>query len=442
MLVEVMVGAVVLAIAATAILGGIDGAQNVGAKNKAKSIQASLAQQDIERMRSLPLSRLEGLSETNTINVAGVDYTVVSSTAWISDQAGAVNCSSTAAKADYLKLTSTVSSPATGTKTVTETGLLTPPATAVAAATGTATVQLQKRDGTPLSSVTVNLSGASSQSATTNSLGCAVFGSIPVGTYTITVNNYVEMESSLPATGSMQVYPGRGTFAPMQVDRPATVDVTFVPPLGVQTWTTSMVWDSITAKNAGLTGAEKTFTNGSRVNSFDATNLYPFLNGVGVYAGSCDANDPSAYSSSYFNATPPARGVGSPLTPASTTNVNVEMPTLHVTVTRQAVGSPATVPSWTRTQLLVTQNDGTTCDDVIHQLAPTRTASTATVTFDIAQPFGHYTLCVSTRGQTSSTNSTVVDRKITANVDMTNVPGTLNRQQAFTTTATTSGVCF
>jgi len=440
MLVEVMVGAVVLAIAATAILSGIDGAQSVGAKNKATSIQASLAQQDIERMRSLPLSVLDGLSQTQTINVAGVDYTVVSSTAWISDQAGAVNCSSTSAKADYLKLTSAVSSPATGAKTVTETGLLTPPATAVAAATGTATVQLQNRSGAALSGVTVNLTGASSQSATTNSLGCAVFGSIPVGTYAITVSNYVEMESSLPATGSMQVYPGRGTFAPMQVDRPATVDVTFVPPSGAQTWTTSMVWDSMTVKNAGLTGAEKTFTNGSRVNSFNATNLYPFLNGVGVYAGSCDANDPSAYSSSYFNATPPAPGVGSPLTPATTTNVNVEMPTLHVTVTRQAVNS--VIPSWTRTQLLVTQNDGATCNSVIHQLGPTRTASTATVTFDIAQPFGHYSLCVSTRGQTSSTNSTVVDRKVTANVDMTNVPGTRNRQQAFTTTATTSGVCF
>jgi type II secretory pathway pseudopilin PulG len=140
MLVEVMVGAIVLAIAATAILSGIDGAQGVGARNKARSVQATLAQQDIERMRSLPLTVLDGLSQTQTINVAGVDYTVVSSTAWISDAAGAVNCSSTSAKADYLKLTSSVSSAATGSKTVTETGLLTPPATQANAATGTATV--------------------------------------------------------------------------------------------------------------------------------------------------------------------------------------------------------------------------------------------------------------------------------------------------------------
>jgi hypothetical protein len=92
--------------------------------------------------------------------------------------------------------------------------------------------------------------------------------------------------------------------------------------------------------------------------------------------------------------------------------------------------------------LLVTQNDGLTCNSIIHQVPKPRAASNTTETFDIAQPFGHYTLCVSTQGRTSSTNATVVDRKVTANVDMTNVPGTRNRQQAFTTTATTSGVCF
>ena len=57
-LVEVMVGAVVLAIASTAILTGIDGSQDTGRRNKDRSLAATLAQQDIERLRSLPITSI------------------------------------------------------------------------------------------------------------------------------------------------------------------------------------------------------------------------------------------------------------------------------------------------------------------------------------------------------------------------------------------------
>jgi Tfp pilus assembly protein PilV len=450
-LIEVLVGCVVLAVATAGILNGIDGAQSVGAKNKARSVQATLAQQDIERMRSMPVSSLDNFTQTRTLNVAGADYTVVSRTDWVSDKAGVVNCSNTAAKAEYLKLTSTVTSAATGAKTVTETGLLTPAVGALSTSTGSATVQLTDRNGVPLNAVTVTLTGASSQSATTNSLGCAVFGYIPVGSYNITIPGYVEMISSAPATSTMQVYTGRATFTSMQVDRSARVRANFVAPVG-QTITTSMVWDTITVKNANLTGSKKTFTNTAGRSTFvEAPDLYPFLDGVGVYAGNCDANDPSLYVPTYFN--PSATRGWTALLPGDTLRaVNVEMPTLRVTVNRQAVTpsaagtTTAQVPSWTRTQLMVTQNDGTSCNSVIHSLTNTRTASTTAVQFPIAQPFGHYTLCASTRGQLNTSAggaTTIVDRKITTTVNLTSpIPSTPNRAVTMTTTAATSGVCF
>jgi Tfp pilus assembly protein PilV len=450
-LIEVLVGAVVLAIATAGILNGIDGAQSVGAKNKARSVQATLAQQDIERMRSMPVTSLDNFTQTRTLNVAGADYTVVSRTDWVSDKAGVVNCSDTSAQAEYLKLTSTVTSPATGAKTVTETGLLTPAVGGLSTATGSATVQLTDRAGLPVpAGVGVTLSGPSSQSATTNSLGCAVFGYIPTGTYNVTVPGYVAMESTLPATSIMQVYRGRATFNTMQVDRPATVRANFVAPLG-QTIATSMVWDTITVKNANLIGAKKIFTRtGGRGTSVDAPNLFPFLDGVGVYAGNCAANDPSLYSTNYFN--PSATRGWTALNPGDALRpVNVEMPTLRVTVNRQAVAPSAAgstiaqVPSWTRTQLMVTQNDGTGCNSVIHQLTNTRTAATSGVSFPIAQPFGRYTLCASTQGRmnTSSTGTAIVDRRITATINLTSpIPPTANRTLTMTTTAATSGVCF
>jgi type II secretory pathway pseudopilin PulG len=439
-LVEVMIGAVVVAIATVGILNGLDGAQKQGALNKARSVQSSLAQQDIERMRSMSISALSSLNQTRTVPVANVNYTVVSTTQWVSDRNGLVNCSDTNAQAEYLKLTSTVTSPATTTKPVTETGLLTPTVGQLSQTTGSGTVKLTDRDGDPISGVTVALSGSASRSAVTNALGCAVFGYIPTGTYTVTVNNYVEQDSVLPATDTLVVYPGRASFGQIQVDRPASLRATFVPPVN-QTFTTSMVWDRITVKNANLPGSSKLFTRGSRATTVDAASLFPYSDGVGVYAGDCPANDPSLYAPNYF--VPPTTRGWVALDPGDLLKaVSVEMPTLRVTVNRQAVGSPAVVPSWTRTQLMVTEAD-TGCTDVIHTLTDTKaSANTTNVVFNIAQPFGRYTLCASTRGVTSSTNGTIVDRKITASIDMRNVPATKDRATTMTTTATTSGVCF
>jgi hypothetical protein len=201
-------------------------------------------------------------------------------------------------------------------------------------------------------------------------------------------------------------------------------------------------------KNANLIGGKKTFTRtAGRSTSVDAPNLYPFLDGVGVYAGTCPANDPSLYVANYFN--PSATRGWTALSPGDALRaVNVEMPTLRVTVTRQAVSppTPAQVPTWTRTQLMVTQNNGTGCNAVIHSLTNTKPSANATaVQFNIAQPFGQYTLCASTRGRTNNSTSgtAIVDRRITANVNLTTpIPATPNRAQTMTTTAATSGVCF
>ena len=439
-LIEVLVGCVVLAVATAGILNGIDGAQGVAAKNKARSVQATLAQQDIERMRSMPVSSLDNFTQTRTLNVAGADYTVVSRTDWVSDKAGVVNCSNTAAKAEYLKLTSTVTSAATAAKTVTETGLLTPAVGALSTATGSATVQLTDRNGVPVpSGVTVNLTGASSQTATTNSLGCAVFGYIPVGSYDISIPGYVEMESSSPATSTMQVYTGRATFTTMQVDRSASLRANFVQPATGTRTASTVIWDRITVKNANLIGGQKTFikTTG-KATSVDASDLYPFLDGVGVYAGDCAANDPSLYVPTYFN--PSATRGWTALNPGDALRaVNVEMPTLRVTVRRTANSTP----TFQSSKIMLTPLD-TGCT-VTATLSAGPFTGVASRVMDTAAPFGRYTLCVSNRA--TSTDSTTA-RKITSTQDLrTPVPGTPNRAITVTTGTTntgtaTAGDCF
>jgi Tfp pilus assembly protein PilV len=386
MLVEVMVGAIVLAIAATAILNGIDGAQSAGAKNKAKSVQSSLAQQDIERMRALPVSALDGLNQTRTVNVGGVDYTVVSTTAWVSDKAGAVNCSATGAQADYLKLRTSVTSPATGTAPVVETGLLTPSVGQSSTTTGTATVQVLDRNNVAIGAgQAVTLSGASTQSANTNSAGCAVFGSIPIGTYTISVTGRVGIDST-PATDSMQVYPGRGTFVPMQAERPATARASFVRPTGQTIGLATATWDDITVENGNLTGpgGTKTFT-GTKAATLDGAGLFPYLDGVNVWAGDCASNDPSSYTgqTNYFQV---GRGFTA-LTPATTSTVTVQMPALRVPATNAAGGS------WGLRATLVPVA-GDNCGTAVTATYGRDTAVSGTHNADFIVPFGTYRVCV------------------------------------------------
>ena len=69
LLVEVMVGALVLGITTMAVLTGIDGAQDTGRKNKDRTEYSALAQQDIERLRSKPITSLSNYDETRTVRV-------------------------------------------------------------------------------------------------------------------------------------------------------------------------------------------------------------------------------------------------------------------------------------------------------------------------------------------------------------------------------------
>lgn len=84
-MIEVIVGALLLGITTLAILDGLDGAQRQGRANKERSVSATLAQQDIERLRAFPIPSLSNYRETRAVNVQGVPYTVSSRADWVRD---------------------------------------------------------------------------------------------------------------------------------------------------------------------------------------------------------------------------------------------------------------------------------------------------------------------------------------------------------------------
>src|SRR3954466_7290418 len=84
-LVEIMMAALLVALAATAVFKGIDGAAALSSGSKSRAIAAAIADDDQERLRALPPANLVDRSETNTVTRSGVAYTVVSSTRWVAD---------------------------------------------------------------------------------------------------------------------------------------------------------------------------------------------------------------------------------------------------------------------------------------------------------------------------------------------------------------------
>ena len=389
-----MVGALVLGITTLAVLSGLDGAQDSGARNKARSEYSALAQQDIERLRSKPITTLSNYDETRTVRVGTVDYTVTSKTEWVRDASGVVSCTDDNTQAEYMKVSSSVTSANdTQAEPTKETTLLTPAPGAFSATSGTGAVLLTDRDGDPIPGVTVTLTGAGSFSETTNELGCAIFGYIPAGGYTAQPSAGVTWASELPATAPVTVNPGRTTLSQIEIESPASLRAHFETPSGAATQ-----WSRLTVGHAKLPSGRRIFPSATATalqSSIDAINLFPHNDAYGVYAGSCLRNNPAYWQANYFQ--PGGNGYIELDPGGNLIGVDVTMPTIEMVVTKPT-GSAR------RVRVTVTQIDGTGCNQkLVDTTVAPNTAAVVTLP-PIAVPFGRYRICVDddTNRKTSS----------------------------------------
>ena len=114
-LIEVIVAAAVLAIVALAVLSGIDGATGASTREKARAVAANLAEQDQERLRSMPVELLKNPPQTGDTVVNGVTYNVKSEAKFITDDLGGEPvCGSNSTQVQYLHIVTTVTSAVVG----------------------------------------------------------------------------------------------------------------------------------------------------------------------------------------------------------------------------------------------------------------------------------------------------------------------------------------
>jgi type II secretory pathway pseudopilin PulG len=412
-LMETLVAAVILAMVAMAVLAGINGATGSTGREKARSVAASLAEQDQERMRSMQLESLATLNEDRTVPMDNTSYTVHSQGKWITDATGGTpSCQSDSKEADYLQITSEVTSAQVGknVKPVVIRSLVAP--TVVYSSTrGSLAVQVNNRDHAGVQNIAVTISGPTADSALTNAQGCAIFPYIPVGNYDIRLNRtgWVDHFGNQVAVGNQDVTAGTLNVRTMDYDQAATVVSTigtYKP--GSTTPATANLIDSkafrVSATNGGEPGMQRSFPDTvplAPANKLTLSSLFPFESEYGVFTGVCEESNPVLYDTDYY-----PTYVGAVITnPGGAHSLTVRQPPLNIQVLNRSntlangISVRATQESSEcagadRSYVLTTMtNPHKATNGWISQ--PTLVVGGVTIgaVFDPGLPFGIYDLC-------------------------------------------------
>jgi Tfp pilus assembly protein PilV len=334
-LIEVLVSVVMLSLISLGVLAMIDGPTAVSGANRARSTASALAQQDQDRMRAMTVSDLSAYSTTRSVTLNRVPFTVRSKATWVSDASGTESCTSNDNQAHYLKIVSTVTWPNIGTApAVAATSLMAPPAS-LSTTAGSLAVVVSDQAGAPVTGLTVH-ANPGSYSTPTNSIGCAFFGAVPIGNYTVDYGQagWVDMggNSNVSLTGSVQA--GATTTLTSNYAQAAQVAVGFDTKIGNAAPVAARATAATIVNPSLPPPGYRTFTAANPSPSISATNVYPFTSGYGVYAGSCLSNNPATYNPNYFTQFP---GSYARPGPSGSASVSVREPALNVKVIKGGV---------------------------------------------------------------------------------------------------------
>lgn len=380
-LIEVVISVALISMVVIAVLFGLDSTNRATSASRARSQADVLAQEDEEQLRSEPVRRLDEIERTKEVKLGATVYTIKTTSKYIADATSTASCTSSVAKADYLKTISTVTWPSMGPGGgVVETGVISPPA-------DSALIVQVEESGTPLSGVTINAIGpapsATKYELETSANGCAILALSP-GEYTINAsktgyvdpNGYANTDADSSTTQSVYL-PAETTLKEgYNLGRAGNVKVKFSntgEPLVTQEG------DSFVIYNTGMS-SYRTFPEPSTVGTYKSTiesptTVFPFTTNYTVYAGTCEADLPTrnGQSTNPEVLVPPGK-VGEATVPLASINIKVlESKTLEKPVSKAAVTLEDTGCNAVR------KFETTAAGTLLHP----------------GMPFGTYSLCVS-----------------------------------------------
>jgi Tfp pilus assembly protein PilV len=428
-LLEVLVSGALLAVMVLAIFTTFDVSNRVTQKDRARAVAASLAQADQERLRVLTLGQLnafanQGPQAAGTKTVNGTTYTTTSRADWLADADQTTSCTSNGAAADYVKIVSTVTAPpSTGIRPVTLTSVVTPPVGAFNANQGSLAVSVLGANGLGKAGVAVTLSGTASATRTTDATGCAFFGYMPAGAYSLGISAVGHVTDGLLASPSVGV-----TIAPETVstksfkydvaddiavsfdtqavksDGSIDKDALGVPKLETSTNST-LRGRQVTFSHSSLTVPAKVFGSSTPVQTLTANGLFPFTTGYGVYAGNCDGAKP----------TPTQTVLATPTGPPS---IVVRMPRIVARVQSSAGASLSG-------QTVKVTPKGTGCAATQATLGGGSATTNSSGRVSEPLPYGPYELCVRQTDRGTKVNVVNATDGLEAIITMPNAPNTV-----------------
>jgi type II secretory pathway pseudopilin PulG len=295
-LIEVLVSAVILAIVAGAVLTLIAATTRSAASERNHSSAYALAQEDQAQLRTMRISSLNRLTRTRTETVGGTTFTIESKGVFVNNTSGTSSCTESNASADYVRITSIVSSPAL-LHPISLQSVVSPSSGSLDPSHGTLSIQVKNAVGEPVSGVSITGTGTSNFSGSSNSSGCANFADLPVGNYTVSTvgtglinpqgKSTWTKEVGVPASGTQQLE--------LHYDKPGTVSPNFVYREGTSSNLLAAPVDSMELYNAEGETTALTFgtLGGARSSTLLDKSVYPFKTKYTVYAGACESNNPA-----------------------------------------------------------------------------------------------------------------------------------------------------
>jgi Tfp pilus assembly protein PilV len=367
-IIEVLVSGMVLIVASSGLYMSLTAGNRATAQERHRVKANDLAEQELERVRSLRIGDLTSWNSTRRVMEDGTElasgatcpatgqtcYTVTSSTQFLQEPAATSTCASGTGSRDFLSLQASVSwTGMAPLHPVTVNTIISPPSGSLVPNSGSLLVLIADANNNPISGATVTGSGAGTFTGTTGSTGCVLWHNLPAGSYSMTlsgaVSGMVDPDGDPPpgnaptAAETVSVVDQGTNTIDLQFDRPGALTAAFKT-LNYSGTLINSSADGITVKAPGMT----TWRTFSGVNSSSITTsqtLFPFASPTtyAAYAGTCAQNNPDptgvgANPLSFANVTVPAAGTGT--TPDNT----IQLPSLRLTVqTGSSSSSPGTV---------------------------------------------------------------------------------------------------
>ena len=155
-------------------------------------------------------------------------------------------------------------------------------------------MQVVDIDGDPIPGASVGLSGPGSLSDATNAEGCAIFAFIAEGPWHIELSSLglVGWDGVSPAEADVGVTGGTTTLKKLELERPAEIITRFHTQVGAgPAQPARSQWATVAHPKLASPGS-KSFAEAAPADFVRATNLFPFVDGYGVFAGPRDENNP------------------------------------------------------------------------------------------------------------------------------------------------------